>query len=344
MVRIFDKQKWLFVKANIGPAFRRFFLDRPSPMFVGLMVTRNCNLDCSYCFVRKKSKDPSTEDLKKRIDKIREIGCNVVYFMGGEPMLRKDIVELTRYCKSKGMFVCLDTNGTLLTKRSIDELSGNGMNVLVVSLDGIKKLAQSKKTLHDNPALVDILRYASQDKHMGVFVNMVLSCSNTGEVMPVLEKISGTGISMTTCLMSKNQENLHLYKNNTMFDKKTKKELGLLFDRIIRAKEKGCPMFEPVYCYERMKEFINCRYDWRCGAGRHFISIDPNGFLALCPETKHLGIRFENLDKHYYKKYKSLFKKEKTSCNRICVQNYAVMASYYNKNKIEFLFRNFKRS
>jgi len=305
-------------------------------MFVGLFVTRNCNLDCSYCFIKKNSKDPPLNDLKERIDKIKEIGCNMVYFMGGEPTLRKDIVELTRYCNKQNMFVVMDTNGTLLSKELIDKLADAGMNSMVVSLDGINRARQSKKTLSDNPCLIEDLEYASMKKGLFIAVNIVLTGLNTREVIPLLERITGKGIIITTCLVTQPPSKFISYSKNTVFNKKQLKELDLLFDTLIKKKKEGYPIFEPIHCYEHMKEFIRGRYNWRCGAGRHFFSVGLGGEISLCPETKSLGVNIKGIDKNYYQTYKGMFEKRLVECNKSCVENYALCESYYSSHKLRF--------
>lgn len=204
---IIDKHKWKFFKCNVVPAFNRLLFDRPSPMFVELFITRRCNLRCSYCFTwRKNFKDPSTEEIKKRIDKLKELGCNVISFMGGEPTLRKDLVELTKYAHKKKMFVSMDTNGTLLSKTLIDKLAKAGMDSVVVSLDGINKLKTSQKTVFNNPSIIDNLEYALKHKGIRAFTNFVLTKENIKEVIPLLELIKNKKIIFAISLITKNPE------------------------------------------------------------------------------------------------------------------------------------------
>ncbi|MFO8015693.1 MAG: radical SAM protein [Candidatus Woesearchaeota archaeon] len=335
---LFDKQKWLFVKANVMPAFRRLLLDRPGPMFVGLFLTRRCNLECSYCFSRKNIKDPSLDEVKKRVDKIKEIGCNIIYFMGGEPTLRKDIVEITRYCNDKGMFIVMNTNGRLLNKKMIDELSEAGMNSMVVSLDGVKKLKQSRKTLFDNPHLLSLLEHASCQEGMSITINTVLTGENTKDVIPLLIKASEHGLMMTTCLQTQPPSTFVDKGLNTRFSDEDAKKIHKLLDGLIEKRGEGYPLFEPIYCYKRMKEFLKGKYNWNCKAGRHFFSVDCDGSVSLCPETKTLGIHISDIDKSYYQKYKRLFEKQLKKCNKACVENYALCHSYYDDHKLRFLF------
>ena len=74
-----------------------------SPFLVQLVVTRKCNLACTYCNEFDQVSEPvPTEVLKRRIDKIRELGAFSVELTGGEPMLHPDIYEIIRYARTKG--------------------------------------------------------------------------------------------------------------------------------------------------------------------------------------------------------------------------------------------------
>lgn len=337
---IIDKHKWKFVKCNIMPALRRLILDRPSPMFVGIFLTRNCNLECSYCFTRRKSKDPTTAEIKKRIDKVKELGCNIIYFMGGEPLLRKDLLSLTKYCSKKHIFTVMNTNGTLLSKDIIKSLAEAGMNALVVSLDGINEVKQSKKTLTYHPGLLNNLEYAIR-KGMKVTINTVITSSNSGEAAQLLELLKDRKIMMTTCLVTRHMSTVCSTGKNTKYNTEEQKKLSKLFDIFIKKIKQGYPVFEPVFVYERMKEFVRGKYSWRCNAGRHFFSVDCDGKVSLCPESVSLDIYFLSLDKEYYRKHKKIFFRQLKACNKSCVENYAVCESYYSDHKLNFFLRGF---
>ena len=52
---------------------------------------------------------------KDVVDWLQSVGCRVLAYMGGEPLVRKKfIIELTRYATERGFFVYLPTNGILL--------------------------------------------------------------------------------------------------------------------------------------------------------------------------------------------------------------------------------------
>jgi len=102
--------------------------------------TQRCNLKCVHCYAQSEDRDypgeMSTEEAKTMIDDLAEFGAPVLLFSGGEPTIRKDLVELMHYAKSKGMRVVISTNGTLITPEKAAQYAEVGLSYVGVSLDG----------------------------------------------------------------------------------------------------------------------------------------------------------------------------------------------------------------
>ncbi|WP_320169339.1 12,18-didecarboxysiroheme deacetylase [Maridesulfovibrio sp.] len=103
-------------------------------------MTRRCNLKCVHCYAQAVDPDGqdeiSTSQAKEIIDDLSAFGAPVMLFSGGEPLVRKDLVELASYATSKGMRAVISTNGTLITKEKARELKGVGLSYVGISLDG----------------------------------------------------------------------------------------------------------------------------------------------------------------------------------------------------------------
>ncbi len=84
----------------------------------------NCNQKCIHCYAAGQNyadkKELSTEEWKKVIDKCREVCIPQLTFTGGEPTMRKDLVELIDY--AKWFITRLNTNGVLLTEELCKKL------------------------------------------------------------------------------------------------------------------------------------------------------------------------------------------------------------------------------
>ncbi len=107
-------------------------------------MTRRCNLKCVHCYahaLEEEGKDDiSTQDGKNIIDDLAGYGAPVMLFSGGEPLVRKDLVELASYATGKGMRAVISTNGTLITKEKAKELKEVGLSYVGISLDGMEEV------------------------------------------------------------------------------------------------------------------------------------------------------------------------------------------------------------
>ncbi len=106
-------------------------------------MTRRCNLKCVHCYAQAIDPDGkdeiSTSQAKGIIDDLAAFGAPVMLFSGGEPLVRKDLVELAKYATSKGMRAVISTNGTLITKEKARELKDVGLSYVGISLDGTEE-------------------------------------------------------------------------------------------------------------------------------------------------------------------------------------------------------------
>jgi MoaA/NifB/PqqE/SkfB family radical SAM enzyme len=107
------------------------------PLFVHFECTYRCNMKCTFCNIWRKNifkNEATTAKLEQRLLECWDLGCSIVSFTGGEPLLRKDLGRLLEFSSRKlGLFTGLVTNGILLDK-NIDVLS-KYVDSLAVSFD-----------------------------------------------------------------------------------------------------------------------------------------------------------------------------------------------------------------
>ncbi|MEW6350441.1 MAG: 12,18-didecarboxysiroheme deacetylase [Thermodesulfobacteriota bacterium] len=107
-------------------------------------VTRRCNLKCIHCYAQSEDKDYSgeltIEEGKALIDDLAEFGAPVILFSGGEPLVRKDILELIRYAAQSGRRAVVSTNGTLISRELASKLHEIGLSYVGISLDGLEQV------------------------------------------------------------------------------------------------------------------------------------------------------------------------------------------------------------
>ncbi|MCK5023248.1 MAG: radical SAM protein [Candidatus Aenigmarchaeota archaeon] len=105
-----------------------------------LKVGFSCNNNCLFCVQAHKKHlgDRPTDDLKKEMENGIETGCEGIVFTGGEPAIRKDILELARYAKDEGYTTIeLQSNGRMFSYMEFVKKAINaGVNEFSPALHG----------------------------------------------------------------------------------------------------------------------------------------------------------------------------------------------------------------
>ncbi len=85
-------------------------------------------------------RDPNelaTDEIKKVMDDLKNMGIWAFDIVGGEPFIRPDIFEILSYGRKIGLQMMVNTNGTLVDERTMGKLQESNPTVMVgVSLDG----------------------------------------------------------------------------------------------------------------------------------------------------------------------------------------------------------------
>jgi cyclic pyranopterin phosphate synthase len=121
-----------------------FTLDKFERPIISLRITltNRCNVNCLYCHHdgMVKSKDEMTADELYTICKVaKNLGVKKIRLSGGEPLLKKDIVESVEKIASLDFKdISMTTNGILLEKYAQD-LKDAGLDRVNVSLDTLDR-------------------------------------------------------------------------------------------------------------------------------------------------------------------------------------------------------------
>lgn len=78
------------------------------------------------------------------VDQLAEYAPLILVLSGGEPLWRRDVFDIARYAKGKGMRVALATNGTLIDEAMAHRIADAGIERVSISLDG------ADANTHDN--------------------------------------------------------------------------------------------------------------------------------------------------------------------------------------------------
>ena len=131
--KLFDMARDLYALPSYYNKLGRAFI----PLRYFFELTYLCNLNCPYCYVGKdrKKNELTTQEWFKIIEQIPFY--SFVTLVGGEPLIRKDFIEILEKTAQK-TFGKLNvvTNGILINDEIIDAFIRTKMMLLSVSLDG----------------------------------------------------------------------------------------------------------------------------------------------------------------------------------------------------------------
>ena len=107
-----------------------------APLTINWAVTNKCNFKCSHCYSRN---DPSNELdlglLTECIERVARAGVLSINFGGGEPLLRKDLTEISEFAAKCGLRVSMNSNGFFISREKADELKLKGFSKIGISID-----------------------------------------------------------------------------------------------------------------------------------------------------------------------------------------------------------------
>lgn len=314
---------------NLDQVWRLF--DR-KPWAVHIFVTEQCNLDCAYCNEYDNSKPhPSTEDIKLWMRKCRELGTARIGFMGGEPLLHPDIVELVRYAKEIGFYkTSMSSNGFKLTEKLVADLEHAGLDTLQISVDVMKPNASTKKSIKSVGKKLEFLK----NSKINMNVHGVLFDETIDEMVEVLDY----------CLDRDMPTHARLLHDDLINDQARcqSAEVQNLM-RMVKNQEilkiNGQRIHTDWTILEYEQTMLNGKtLDWTCVAGNKYFNISSTGQFWPCSQLrteKHIM----DVDRDYLLSWEG-----KKECQDRCGVYCQIDMSIKCNRPIPYLFKEVKRT
>ena len=232
------------------------------PLFFTFYNTLKCNFYCSYCDFAEggKGKDLfpelNTQETKTLLRIIKQ-ACPNIYFTGGEPLLRSDIVDIVAYCHQIGFrSISINTNMSIIHKR-IEVL--DYITNLVASFDVIDEYACKEiygvslrvvKKVKEN-----IIHCAKLQKDKNFI--MTINCVVIPETVPYVKEVmnfcfdNDMRFAIVPAELESGKINDRLLNNREYQD---------LIRDVIKAKKEG----KPVFGSKKFLETILCFNPFEC--------------------------------------------------------------------------------
>ncbi|MFC5947860.1 pyrroloquinoline quinone biosynthesis protein PqqE [Pseudonocardia lutea] len=155
-------------------------MDRPFGLLAEL--TYRCPLACPYCSnpidLAGYRDELTTAEWLRVLEEARELGVLQCHLSGGEPLLRRDLVDLVRRATELGLYTNLVTSAVGLSRRRAEELREAGLDHVQISIQAEDPAVSDR--IAGTPSYARKIEAARVVKELGwpLTVNVVLHRQN----------------------------------------------------------------------------------------------------------------------------------------------------------------------
>lgn len=257
-------------------------LIRNKPAIVSLEITDSCNANCRHC-------DKGGIKQEKNLIKPEEYGVIAkslnpiaVQISGGEPLLRRDVVDIVRAIRKLGPLplIILVTNGVLLDEKKYVKLKEAGVNYVAVSLD-------FPDGRHDEwrkvPGLFSRLeKTIPQLTSLGgkdIVLNTAITRENLPYLLDLAKVVAHWGVSISYSAYSALRTG---DKSLSISSEKDLLSLRRQIKDLVKIKKEKDIIPTPAWSLKKICRFFEDGFIPRCKAGLRSLVVTPEGYLVPC--------------------------------------------------------------
>ena len=187
--------------------------------YLRLSITEACNFRCNYCLPEgycpdTKEQPLTVDEIRRLVSTMSQLGTLKIRITGGEPTLRKDLVEIVEVCASTPGIeqVALTSNGYRLAQQ-LPDLAKAGLTALNLSADSLDPRSFQTITGHDK--LTAVLNALDLSTKLGLKtkLNSVLMQSfNANEISNFVRFVKDRPISLRLIELMRTNDNAEFYQ------------------------------------------------------------------------------------------------------------------------------------
>jgi MoaA/NifB/PqqE/SkfB family radical SAM enzyme len=116
------------------------------PPLIIYSVTKRCNLKCVGCYHHAHhgvQQDLSTQRIRTLLDEAKELGVSIIILAGGEPLMRKDLIDIASDYPE--ILFPVFTNGLMIDEETVARFKVNRNIVPMISLEGPSEYTDNRR-------------------------------------------------------------------------------------------------------------------------------------------------------------------------------------------------------
>ncbi len=233
----------------------------------------------------------------------QSIGCTrppaALAFMGGDPLLRPQLVhKASYYAAKKGFWIYMPTNARLLRPDVIDRLADAGVAIFSFAVDGVDEKPGLPQALNPIRKYFDYLIRKQYKYGYAVFFNINICRNNIEDVKQLTEIAREHGIATDYHINESPMHFKHYEANDTFIHRQDWPKVDELIDWLIQKNESGYKMVNSVKRLQDMKDFLRGKVEpWNCRAGQNSLIIRVDA--SPCTQLRMTGGRLKSTNSRF---------------------------------------------
>jgi len=262
-------------------------MDRPLGLLAEL--TYACPLHCPYCSnplnLGDYQDELTTQQWLGVIAEAAELGVLQLHLSGGEPLLRRDLVDIVRFASGHGMYTNLVTSASGLSSRRAELLRAAGLDHVQISIQADEQALSDR--IAGMPSFERKLAAARLVKKLGwpLTLNVVLHRHNIDRLGHILDLAAEVGADRVE-LANTQYCGWALRNREALLPSRAQLERAETVVRAARERLRGQMAMIYVIPDYYSKYPKPCMGGW----GRQQLTVVPNGDVLPCPTAHTLPL------------------------------------------------------
>jgi MoaA/NifB/PqqE/SkfB family radical SAM enzyme len=261
------------------------------PGYLQFAITNVCNARCDFCgfavnrFDPRQRRSVTLEEAQDVIDICVKNHIGYLLFVGGEPLVHRNLRQMVRYAAERGIHPMICTNGSLWTEQNMRGFADDGVSSVIMSID-----AHDVKRHEKNRGLPEVCRKIQRAnevfRELGVQTTASVTASRLiedyGKLPEFLRALGFASCtfsypltSLASSYLSFSDSSLVSYKSNELIE---------VFEKIKQMKAgSGYPVVNPRESLNEMQRHLRGEPErFGCLGGHKYFYLDWNLNLYRC--------------------------------------------------------------
>jgi len=251
------------------------------PPLVNIEFTKKCNAKCGFCQYWQLDSPNELSDYSPILKVFKPVTLSI---SGGEPLMRKDCIELIQGVRPHAHYISIITNGALLNEDKARSLVRAGVDHISVSLDYLSEKHDEVRGIKDLYKHISNTVPSLSSAGYRLSLNTIIMESNLDQILPIAYKAKEWGVSVSYSAFCM----LKIDNDDEMVRKKRLGMLNETISELIKLKRKLKNIRNSDFYLKKVPDYFRDGYIRNCRAGDKWIHVTPDGYIQPCSDLPRI--------------------------------------------------------